>query len=234
MGKTSLALGMAQHAAIKHGHVVGVFSLEMSKAQLVLRMLSSEARVDSHALRTGRLQKEDWWRLAEAAGKLEQANIFIDDSGALTVQQMRGKARRLKAEQKRLDLLIVDYLQLMQGRSDAESRQQEISDISRSLKALAKELNVPVVALSQLSRAVEARKPPIPMLADLRESGAIEQDADVVIFIYRDEVYDSESEKKGIADILVRKHRNGPTGDRQLVFLDKFAKFDNLEEHHTV
>ncbi|WP_447979511.1 replicative DNA helicase [Candidatus Nitrospira bockiana] len=234
MGKTSLALGMAQHAAVKHGYVVGIFSLEMSKAQLVLRMLSSEARVDSHALRTGRLQKEDWWRLAEAAGKLEQAPIFIDDSGALTVQQMRGKARRLKAEQKRLDLIIVDYLQLMQGRSDAESRQQEISDISRSLKALAKELNVPVIALSQLSRAVESRKPPIPMLADLRESGAIEQDADVVIFIYRDEVYDSESEKKGIADILVKKHRNGPTGDRQLVFLDKFAKFENLEEHHTV
>ncbi|MGH7230684.1 MAG: replicative DNA helicase [Nitrospiraceae bacterium] len=234
MGKTSLALGIAQHAAIKHSHVVGIFSLEMAKAQLVLRMLSSEARVDSHALRIGRLQKEDWWRLADAAGKLEQAPIFIDDSGALTVQQMRGKARRLKAEQKRLDLLIVDYLQLMQGRSDAESRQQEISDISRSLKALAKELDVPVVALSQLSRAVESRKPPIPMLADLRESGAIEQDADVVIFIYRDEVYDSDSEKKGIADILVRKHRNGPTGDRQLVFLDKFAKFENLDEDHTV
>jgi replicative DNA helicase len=234
MGKTSLALGIAQHAAIKHGHVVGIFSLEMAKAQLVLRMLSSEAHVDSHALRIGRLQKEDWWRLADAAGKLEQAPIFIDDSGTLTVQQMRGKARRLKAEQKRLDLLIVDYLQLMQGRSDAESRQQEISDISRSLKALAKELDVPVVALSQLSRAVESRKPPIPMLADLRESGAIEQDADVVIFIYRDEVYDADSEKKGIADILIKKHRNGPTGDRQLVFLDKFAKFENLEEDHAV
>jgi replicative DNA helicase len=234
MGKTSLALGIAQHAAIKHGHVVGIFSLEMAKAQLVLRMLSSEARVDSHALRIGRLQKEDWWRLADAAGKLEQAPIFIDDSGSLSVQQMRGKARRLKAEQKRLDLLIVDYLQLMQGRSDAESRQQEISDISRSLKALAKELDVPVVALSQLSRAVESRKPPIPMLADLRESGAIEQDADVVMFIYRDDVYDSDSEKKGIADILIKKHRNGPTGDRQLVFLDKFAKFENLEEDHIV
>jgi replicative DNA helicase len=236
MGKTSLALGIAQNAAIKHNCVVGIFSLEMSKAQLVLRMLSSEARVDSHSLRTGKLQKEDWWRLAEAAGRLEQASIFIDDSGALTVQQMRGKSRRLLAEQKRLDLIIVDYLQLMQGRSDAESRQQEISDISRSLKALAKELNVPVVALSQLSRAVENRKPPIPMLADLRESGAIEQDADVVMFIYRAELYDSdvEEEKKGIADILVRKHRNGPTGDRSLVFLDKFAKFENLEQHHTV
>jgi replicative DNA helicase len=233
MGKTSLALGIAQHAAIHHRKSVGIFSLEMSKAQLVLRMLSSEAHVDSHLLRTGKLEKEDWWRLAEAAGRLEQAPIFIDDTGTLTVQQMRGKARRLKAE-RGLDLLIVDYLQLVQGRGDAESRQQEISDISRSLKALAKELNVPVLALSQLSRAVESRKPPIPMLADLRESGAIEQDADVVIFIYREEVYDSNSEKKGIADILVRKHRNGPIGDRQLYFHDRFAKFESLEHREVV
>ncbi|TLY39146.1 MAG: replicative DNA helicase, partial [Nitrospirae bacterium] len=233
MGKTSLALGIAQHAAIHHGSVVGIFSLEMSKAQVVLRMLSSEAHVDSHALRTGKLHKEDWWRLAEAAGKLEQAPIFIDDSGALTVQQMRGKARRLKAESG-LDLLVVDYLQLMQGRSDAESRQQEISDISRSLKALAKELNVPVMALSQLSRAVESRKPPIPMLADLRESGAIEQDADVVIFIYREDQYDPNSEKKGIAEIMLKKHRNGPTGDIQLFFHDKFAKFESLDKHEAV
>ncbi len=231
MGKTSLALGIALHAATKHHHRVGIFSLEMSKEQLVLRMLSSLASVDSHALRTGRLLKEDWWRLAEAAGKLEQAPVFIDDTGALTVQQMRGKARRLKAESG-LDLLVVDYLQLMQGRSDAKSRQQEISDISRSLKALAKELNVPVVALSQLSRAVENRKPPIPMLADLRESGAIEQDADVVIFIYRDEVYNSESEEKGMADIMVKKHRNGPTGDVKLAFLDRFAKFGELDLEH--
>jgi replicative DNA helicase len=233
MGKTSLALGMAQHAALHGAAVVGIFSLEMSKPQLVLRMLSSEARVDSHALRTGKLQKEDWWRLAEAAGRLEQAPIFIDDSGALTVQQMRGKARRLKAE-RGLDLLIVDYLQLMQGRSDAESRQQEISDISRSLKSLAKELNVPVIALSQLSRAVENRKPPIPMLADLRESGAIEQDADVVMFIYREEVYDSASERKGIADILVSKHRNGPIGKKELFFHDRFAKFESLENREAV
>ena len=195
MGKTSLALGIAQHAAIHTGAVVGIFSLEMSKAQLVLRMLSSEARLDSHALRTGRLQKEDWRRLTEAAARLEGAPIFIDDTGALTVQQMRGKARRLKAE-KGLDLLIVDYLQLMQGRSDSESRQQEISDISRSLKALAKELNVPVVALSQLSRAVEARKPPVPMLADLRESGAIEQDADVVLFVHREEYFHRGEERE--------------------------------------
>ena len=233
MGKTSLALGMAQYAAVHHHKVVGIFSLEMSKAQLVLRMLSSEAHVDSHSLRTGRLQKEDWWRLAEAAGRLEQAPIFIDDSGAVTVQQMRGKARRLKKE-RGLDLLIVDYLQLMQGRSDAESRQQEISDISRSLKALAKELNVPVIALSQLSRKVEDRKPPIPMLADLRESGAIEQDADLVVFIYREDQYDSNSEKKGIAEILVRKHRNGPTRDIQLFFHDRFAKFESLETRESV
>ncbi len=233
MGKTSLALGFALHASIHAQATVGIFSLEMSNAQLVLRMLSSEAHVDSHALRTGRLQKEDWWRLAEAAGRLEQAKIFIDDTGELSVQQMRGKARRLKAECG-LDLLIVDYLQLMQGRGDSESRQQEISDISRSLKALAKELNVPVVALSQLSRAVENRKPPIPMLADLRESGAIEQDADVVMFIYREEVYEPDSERKGIADILVRKHRNGPTGERNLHFQDRFARFENLEKRDSV
>ncbi len=233
MGKTSLALGMAQHAAIHHNAVVGVFSLEMSKPQLVLRMLSSEARVDSHGLRIGRLNKEDWWRLAEAAGRLEQAPIFIDDSGAMTVQQMRAKARRLKAE-RGLDIVVVDYLQLVQGRSDAESRQQEISDISRSLKGLAKELNVPVIALSQLSRAVEARKPPIPVLADLRESGAIEQDADVVMFIYREDMYEPESEKKGIAEILIRKHRNGPVGEVSLFFHDKYAKFDNLENREAL
>ncbi len=234
MGKTSLALGMAQHAAGHHGKVVAVFSLEMSKSQLVLRMLSSEARIDSHGLRTGRLQKEDWWRLAEATGRLEQAPIFIDDTGALTIQQMRGKARRLKQENKgKLDLIIVDYLQLMQG-GDKESRQQEISDISRSLKGLAKELDVPIVALSQLSRAVESRKPPIPMLADLRESGAIEQDADVVMFIYREEVYEPETEHKGIADILVSKHRNGPIGKRQLYFHEKYAKFENLETREEV
>jgi replicative DNA helicase len=235
MGKTSLALGMALHAAIHASAVVGIFSLEMSNAQLVLRMLSSEANLDSHALRTGRLQKEDWRRLTEAAAKLERAPIFIDDSGALTVQQMRGKARRLKLENKnKLDLLIVDYLQLMQGRSDSESRQQEISDISRSLKALAKELNVPVVALSQLSRAVESRKPPIPMLADLRESGAIEQDADVVIFIYREEVYMDDTERKGIADIIISKHRNGPTGKIELHFHEKFASFKNLADGESV
>jgi replicative DNA helicase len=195
-------------------------------------MLSSQAFLDSHALRTGQLTPEDWRSLCDAADRLERAKIFIDDSGGLTVQQMRGKARRLKSEQG-LDLLIIDYLQLMQGHSRAESRQQEISDISRALKAFAKELDIPVLALSQLSRAVENRKPPIPVLADLRESGAIEQDADIVMFIYREEVYNPDTEeKRSIADILIRKHRNGPTGDRQLTFQERYAKFADLETHH--
>jgi len=228
MGKTSLALGMAEYAALHASAVVGIFSMEMSRAQLVLRMLSSQAHLDSHAVRTGQLKGADWERLTGAASQLQDAKIFIDDSGNLTVQQMRGKARRLKAEHG-LDLLIVDYLQLMEGRSTSESRQQEISDISRALKGLAKELNIPVVALSQLSRAVENRKPPIPVLADLRESGAIEQDADVVMFIYREEVYDPETDDKGIAKILIRKHRNGPIGDILLQFHENYAKFHNLE-----
>ena len=233
MGKTSLALGMAEHAAIRANLTVGIFSLEMSKVQLVLRMLSSQASLDSHALRTGQLDRHaEWSQLVDAANRLASAKIFIDDSGGMTVQQMRGKARRLKAEHG-LDLLIIDYLQLMQGRSDSESRQQEISDISRSLKALAKELDIPVVALSQLSRAVENRTDKRPVLSDLRESGAIEQDADVVMFIYREEVYNPDTEeKRNIADILIRKHRNGPTGDRQLTFLEQYAKFGNLETEH--
>jgi replicative DNA helicase len=229
MGKTSLALGMAEQAALKGNAIVGIFSLEMSRAQLVLRMLSSQAHLDSHAVRTGQLKGPDWVALTEAAGKLEQAKIFIDDSGNLSVQQMRGKARRLKAEHG-LDLLIIDYLQLMDGKGSSESRQQEISDISRALKALAKELDIPVVALSQLSRAVENRTDKRPMLADLRESGAIEQDADVVMFIYRDEVYNPDSDDKGIANILVRKHRNGPIGEVDLQFHDRYAKFNDLDK----
>lgn len=230
MGKTSLALGMAVYAALYEQRAVGIFSLEMSKRQLVYRILSAEASIDAHMLRTGQLSKDSWWRLAEATGRLENIPFSIDDSGGLTVSQLRGKARRLKAE-RGLDLLVVDYLQLMQGRSDSESRQQEISDISRSLKSLAKELDVPVIALSQLSRAVEARKPPIPMLADLRESGAIEQDADVVMFIYREDFYDPDSPRKGIAEILIRKHRNGPTGDIELEFSEQYARFREIDAH---
>ncbi len=228
MGKTSLALGAALHAAIHKEAVVAVFSLEMSKEQLVLRMLSSEGSVDSHHIRTGQLEREEFHKILDAAEKLSAAKIFIDDSGALSALEMRAKARRLKSESG-LDLVIVDYLQLMKGRSDSESRQQEISDISRSLKALAKELNVPVIALSQLSRAVENRKPPRPLLADLRESGAIEQDADVVIFIYREDQYEGyRDEKLGIAELIIGKHRNGPTGEVELSFLDRYAKFASL------
>ncbi len=232
MGKTSLALGMAEQAALKGNAVVGIFSLEMSRAQLVLRMLSSQAHLDSHAVRTGQLKGPDWVALTEAAGRLEQAKIFIDDSGNLSVQQMRGKARRLKSEHG-LNLLIIDYLQLMDGKGSSESRQQEISDISRALKALAKELDIPVVALSQLSRAVENRTDKRPMLADLRESGAIEQDADVVMFIYRDEVYSPDTDDKGIANILVRKHRNGPIGEVDLQFHDRYAKFHDLDKRQS-
>ena len=228
MGKTSLALGAALHAAIHHEAVVAVFSLEMSKEQLVLRMLSSEAAVDSHHIRTGQLQREEFHKILNAAERLSAAKMFLDDSGALSALEMRAKARRLKSEVG-LDLVIVDYLQLMRGRSNSESRQQEISDISRSLKALAKELNVPVIALSQLSRAVESRKPPRPLLADLRESGAIEQDADLVIFIYREDQYDGYREEKvGIAELIIGKHRNGPTGEVELSFLDQYAKFGSL------
>ena len=233
MGKTSLALGIAEYASIEANATVGIFSLEMSKAQLVLRMLSSQASLDSHALRTGQLTSRDWQALTNAATRLEEAKIFIDDSGNLSVQQMRGKARRLKAEHG-LHLLIIDYLQLMEGRRDSESRPQEIADMSRSLKAVAKELDIPVIALSQLSRAVENRTDKRPVLADLRESGAIEQDADVVMFIYRDEVYDPDTEEKGIAQILVRKHRNGPIGEPRLQFHDRYAAFKNLEEHREV
>ncbi len=231
MGKTSLALGIAQYAGIEKRLTTAVFSLEMSKEQLVMRMLCSEARVDAHKLRSGYLGRADWPKLTTAAGRLTEAPIFIDDSPALSVLEMRAKARRLKAE-RGLDLIIVDYLQLMRGRGEADTREQEISEISRSLKALAKELHLPVVALSQLSRAVESRTDRRPVLADLRESGAIEQDADVVIFIYRDEIYRQTDENKGLADIMISKQRNGPVGIRKLAFIDRYTRFENLERGH--
>ncbi|HEX8891530.1 MAG TPA: replicative DNA helicase [Pyrinomonadaceae bacterium] len=226
---TSFALTLAQNAAIHAQAVVGIFSLEMSKESLVMRMLSSEGHVDAHRFRSGFLSREEWARLAGALGTLAETKIFIDDTPGITVLEMRAKARRLAAEQKRLDLIIVDYLQLMSGSSRrTESRQQEVSQISRELKALAKELNVPLIALSQLSRAPEARTDHKPQLSDLRESGSIEQDADVVAFIYREEQYNRTEENAGIAEILISKQRNGPTGAIKLAFLKEFTRFENM------
>lgn len=227
MGKTALCLTLAQNAAILENAVVAVFSLEMSKEQLVMRMLSSEARVDAHRFRTGYLTREEWGRLAQAIGTLSEARIFIDDTPGISVLEMRAKTRRLVSEQKQLDLIVVDYLQLMAGSRRTESRQQEVSQISRELKGLAKELNVPIVALSQLSRAPEARNPPKPMMSDLRESGSIEQDADVVAFIYREDYYKPSEENAGLAEILIAKQRNGPTGTVRLAFLKEFTRFEN-------
>ncbi|HEV7843287.1 MAG TPA: replicative DNA helicase [Pyrinomonadaceae bacterium] len=229
MGKTSLALTLAQNAALHAQAVVGVFSLEMSKESLVMRMLCSEGHVDAHRFRTGFLSRDEWGRLAGALGRLAETKIYIDDTPGISVLEMRAKSRRLAAEQKRLDLIIVDYLQLMSGSSRrAESRQQEVSQISRELKGLAKELNVPLIALSQLSRAPESRTDHRPQLADLRESGAIEQDADVVAFIYREEQYNRTEENAGIAEILISKQRNGPTGMVKLAFLKEFTRFENM------
>jgi replicative DNA helicase len=228
MGKTAFALNVAAHASIEKGVPVAIFSLEMGKEQLVQRMLCSEARVDAHKLRTGYLADRHWSSLTTAAGLLSESLIYIDDTPAMTVLEMRSKARRLKAESD-VGLVIVDYLQLMRGLGRQENRQQEISEISRSLKALAKELEVPVLALSQLSRAVETRGgDKRPILSDLRESGAIEQDADVVAFIYRAEQYERTPENVGIAEIIVGKQRNGPTGTVRLQFSSECTRFDNL------
>ncbi len=228
MGKTSLALNIAENAAIKDGAKVAIFSLEQSKDQLVDRLLSSQAGVDSWKLRSGNLNDDDFPRIGKAMGILSEAPIFIDDTPGQSALEVRTKARRLQMEHG-LDLVVIDYLQLMQGRI-TESRQQEVSEISRSLKGVARELNVPVVALSQLSRAVESRPDKRPMLSDLRDSGAIEQDADVVIFIYRDDYYEKDSEKKNIAEILVRKHRNGPVGEVDLYFQSEQTRFRNLDK----
>jgi replicative DNA helicase len=226
MGKTALALNMALYAA-KNGSTVGVFSLEMSAEQLVSRLLCSEARVDAHRLRTGYLNREEWARLADALRRLCETQVYLDDTPGASVLEMRAKCRRLKAEHN-LDLLIIDYMQLMSGRGRIESRQQEVSQISRDLKGLAKELNVPVVALSQLSRATETRSDHRPQLSDLRESGSIEQDADVVCFIYRDEVYNQTDENRGVAELIIGKQRNGPTGTVQMAFLKEFTRFENM------
>ncbi|MDQ3653820.1 MAG: replicative DNA helicase [Chloroflexota bacterium] len=227
MGKTAFALGMAYGAAVQHGRKVGVFSLEMSAEQLVQRLLATETGVDSHRLRLGNIDDSEWDRISRAFGRLAEAEIYIDDSANASVMDVRSKARRLQAEHG-LDLIIVDYLQLMSGRR-TENRVQEISEISRGLKGLARELNIPVVALSQLSRAVETRADHRPMLSDLRESGSIEQDADIVMFIFRDDKYDENSEKKGIAELIIAKHRNGPVGSVNLRFFERTARFADLE-----
>jgi replicative DNA helicase len=229
MGKTAFALNIAQFASLEGQTPVAIFSLEMSKEQLAFRLLSSEAKVDSQRLRKGFLGETDWPKLTTAAGRLSEAPLFIDDTPAITVLEMKAKSRRLKADQG-LGLIVVDYIQLMRGGSYRDSREQEISEISRSLKALAKELKVPIIALSQLNRKVEDRTNRRPQMADLRESGAIEQDADVIAFIYRDEVYNKSEDnpEKGTAEIIIGKQRNGPTGTVKLAFLEKFTSFENL------
>lgn len=229
MGKTALALCIAQHVGIHEQKPVAVFSLEMSKEQLVLRMLCSEARVDNSRVRVGQLAERDFPKLVEAASKLAESKIFIDDTPAITVGELRAKARRLHRDNP-LSLIIVDYLQLMRSPAYMNSREQEISDISRSLKSVAKELRVPVIALSQLNRSVESRNDKRPMMSDLRESGAIEQDADVIAFIYRDEVYNPDTPDRGIAELLISKQRNGPTGVVKLSFLPEFTRFENYAD----
>ena len=230
MGKTALALNLAANASLRHGRSVGVFSLEMSHQQLFLRLLCSEARVDAHRLRTGRIGKDEWQRIIAAYRELSTTRMYIDDTPGISILEVRAKARRLKLE-RGLDLLIIDYLQLMRGSRRYESRQQEISDISRSVKGLAKELGIPIVALSQLSRATEQRSGDHrPQLSDLRESGAIEQDADVVMFLFREEVYKKEDpDLKGRAELIVGKQRNGPIGTVNLVFIREFTRFENPE-----
>lgn len=262
MGKTAFSVGIGLHAATEEYRRVAIFSLEMSKESLVTRMLCSEGRIDASKLRIGGLVEDDWPRLARAAGRLSEAPIFIDDTGSISVLELRAKCRRLAADQKReveielrremaelksrgeavdedeyrqrweshsgLELVVVDYLQLMRGGGSTQSREQEISEISRGLKALAKELNIPVVALSQLNRGVEQRTDKRPGIADLRESGAIEQDADVIMFVYRDEVYNKETEERGVAEIIIGKQRNGPIGVAKCKFFHEFTRFENL------
>ena len=227
MGKSALALGIAEYAGVTEKVPTAIFSLEMSKEQLVQRLLCSHAKGDAHKVRTGYLATSDWPRLTAAAGKLSEAPIFIDDTPAISVMELRAKARRLKAHHD-IQLIILDYMQLMRGSMGAESRQQEISEISRSLKALARELSVPVIAISQLSRAVESRTDHRPQLSDLRESGAIEQDADVVVLILREEYYNSTPDNQGIAEVIIAKQRNGPVGALKLAFIKEYTRFENI------
>jgi len=227
MGKSALALGIAEYCGVVEKMPVALFSLEMSKEQLVQRMLCSHAKVDAHKVRTGYLATSDWPKLTAAAGKLSEAPIYIDDSPSISVMELRAKARRLKAHHD-IKLIVLDYLQLMRGSNNIENRQQEISEISRSLKALARELHVPIVAISQLSRAVESRTDHRPQLSDLRESGAIEQDADVVVLILREEYYNPTPDNQGVAEVIIAKQRNGPVGSLKLAFIKEYPRFENI------
>lgn len=227
VGKTSMSLGLAYHAAL-HGKTVAIFNLEMPAEQLVQRLLAMETGIDSHRLRLGHINDDEWERISHAFGKLSELQVFIDDTPGIGIMELRSKARRLQAE-RGLDFVQVDYLQLMQGTRRGDNRVQEVSEISRGLKGLARELNVPVLALAQLSRSVESRTDKVPQLSDLRESGSIEQDADVVVFIYREELYDPDTEKKGIAELHIKKHRNGPVGVVNLRFFEKTTRFADLE-----
>ncbi len=228
MGKTTFAMNIAEYAAIKHDKPVLVFSLEMPAEQLTMRMISSLGRINQHNLRTGKLKDDDWARISSAVSMLSDSKMYIDDTPALTPIEMRARARRVSRANGGLSMIMIDYLQLMRVAGTKENRTNEISEISRSLKALAKELNVPVVALSQLNRGLESRTDKRPIMSDLRESGAIEQDADVIVFIYRDEVYNDDSPQKGLAEIIIRKQRNGPIGDFRLTFMGQYTRFDNF------
>lgn len=228
MGKTALCLNMAANAAIDYHYPVAIFSLEMSKEQLVMRMLAAAARIDQKRLRTGQLNPDEWGAFLQKIGPLTSAPIYIDDTPAITIRELRAKARRLQSREGDLGLILVDYLQLMGGSGNSENRQQEVSEISRSLKALARELNVPIIALSQLSRTVEQTKDKRPQLSHLRESGSLEQDADIVLFIHREEYYNEDTDRRGIADVIIAKHRNGPTGTVELAFQNELTRFDNL------
>jgi replicative DNA helicase len=232
MGKSAFALGIASNLAMQHNIPVGVFTLEMSKVEVAQRLMCAEGRVELQRLRTGRLTNEDWPRLVKACDTLTKAPIFVDDTRLTTMLEIRAKARRLKAREPNLGAVVIDYLQLMSSGADVDNRVQEVSQISRSLKVLAGDLDVPVIALSQLSRAVESRTDKRPLLSDLRESGSIEADADLVMFLYRDEYYNENSEDQGLAEVILAKHRNGPIGTEKLAFLKRFAKFADLAPQH--
>ena len=233
MGKTTIAMNMAENVALKSGMPVAVFSMEMPGESLAMRMMSSLGRIDQHKVRTGKLDDDDWPRLTSAINLLAETKLFIDDTPALTPTEVRSRARRLTREHGQLGLIVLDYLQLMQSPASGDNRVQQISDISRGLKALAKELNVPVIALSQLNRNLEQRPNKRPVMSDLRESGAIEQDADLIIFVYRDEVYNEDSPDKGIAEVIIGKQRNGPLGTVRLTFLGQYTRFENFAGHYS-